>query len=146
MVRAILYLAVVVSAGWVIPAYAASGHEVAHPKATRRHAPRHAAVSRIEDRVRTLSKGLGLDLKQEAELRKVLERQREQVQRVWKDPALPGRWRVSATLAIDERTADEIRALLNDEQRKKYNPPRQRHEQTSDKLGVEAWMDAMKPR
>ena len=93
-----------------------------------------------------LSKGLGLDAKQEAELRKVLESQREQVQRVWNDPSLSGQSRIGATLAINDQTADQIRALLNEEQRKKYNPPRQPHDAAASKPDVEAWMNAVTPK
>jgi hypothetical protein len=145
MGRAILHLALALPAGWSIPAHAATAKEASQVEASRRHARRHAARSGIEGRVKMLSKGLGLDLKQQAELRKVLEGQREQVQRVWKDPSLSGSYRVSATQAISERTADQIRALLNEEQRKKYNSPRQPHD-AAGKQGVEAWMDLSKPR
>jgi hypothetical protein len=148
MVRAILHLALALPAGWSISAHAATADQVSQVRAPKRHAPRHAAGSGIEGRVKMLSKGLGLDPKQQVELRKVLEGQREQVQRVWNDASLSGPYRVIATQAISERTADQIRALLNEEQRKKYNPPRPPHDAaaSSGKPDVEGWMNAIAPR
>jgi len=142
IVRAFLRLALALSAGWPIPAHAAAAEAGSQVQAVKRHTPRHTVRSGIEGRVKILSKGLGLDPKQQAELRKVLEGQRDQVQRIWNDPSLSGPYRVSATQAISERTADQIRALLNEEQRKKYNPPRQPHDAAaSSEAGVEYWMN-----
>jgi hypothetical protein len=144
MGHAIVHLALL--SGWLIPAQAARADEVAPIRAPKRHAPRRVATSGIDRRVKLLSKGLGLDAKQEAELRKVLESQREQVQRVWNDPSLSGQSRIGATLAINDQTADQIRALLNEEQRKKYNPPKQPHDAAASKPDVEAWMNAITPK
>ena len=146
MVRAILRLALALSAGWPIPAHAAAAEAGSRVQAVKRHVPRHTLKSGIEGRVKMLSRGLGLDPKQQAELRKVLEGQRDQVQRVWNDPSLSGPYRVIATQAISERTADQIRALLNEEQRKKYNPPKQPHDPAASKPDVEAWMNAITPK
>jgi hypothetical protein len=56
-------------AGWLLSASAAA----AAPAPLARRAPRLLDESRLEGRVRMLSKGLGLDAKQQAEVRKVLE-------------------------------------------------------------------------
>ena len=66
--------------------------------------------------------------------------QREAIQQVWGDTSLPPAIRVSRTQAISDRTADGIRALLDDEQRKKYIQPRQREASVgTGGAGVEAW-------
>jgi len=55
------------------------------------------------------------------------------------------RWlRISATRAIEDNTADQIRALLSDEQKKKYNPSRPPHKMGPgvDEPSVEDWMKA----
>lgn len=95
-----------------------------------------------------LSKSLDLDARQRSDLRKVLEDQREQVSRVWSDTSVPAAYRVSATQAISDRTADQIRALLNDEQRKRYNPPKPPHEATpgSARPSVDPWMEPDRAR
>ena len=103
----------------------------AHPRGRR---------SGLDDRVAMLTKALELDAKQQVALRKVLQREREHVLEVWSDTSVAPARRVAATQAIGDRTADQIRALLNDEQKKKYNPPRQVHEAAGSSRSVEAWM------
>jgi hypothetical protein len=109
-------------------------------------ASRHAAAARdggsgLEDRVSTLTKALDLDAKQEAALRKVLQRQRDEVQRIWSDDSVPSANRIFLTKAVSKHTGDEIRALLNEEQRKKYDPPPQGDAGTvSGSARVEDWM------
>ena len=105
-------------------------------------AARHVQGSTLEHRVQTLAKALELDAKQQVELRKVLQGQRDLVARIWNDASLSSAERVGATHAMSERTADQIRALLTEEQKKKYNPPAP-HDLAS-QLGrpdVEAWMN-----
>jgi hypothetical protein len=119
---ALLVLAVV--AAGVLPARveaapqitAGSSRPAAHPR-HRRSAP--------EDHVATLTKALGLDAKQQAALRSLLQRQREQVRRIWNDESVSSANRIASTKALSKQTANEIRALLNEEQRKKFDPPAQ---------------------
>jgi hypothetical protein len=88
---------------------------------------------------------LDLDAKQQAEVRKLLESQRDQVKRVWDDTAAPAANRIAATQAVSDRTGDAIRALLNDEQKKNFNsanPPRDA--ETSPRPNVEDWMNGGK--
>jgi len=129
--------------------HAADDAEDSAGGAPSRPVPRHAAAgSSLEGRVQVLSKFLDLDVTQQSELRKVLENQREQVRKVWSDSSVPAAYHVGATRAISDKTADQIRALLNEEQRKKYNPPRQPREAAADstKRSVEDWMNATRPK
>ena len=118
-------------------------------EAARHHAPHHAAAGQgIEDRVKLLTKELDLDVKQQAQLRKLLEAQREQVMKVWADTTLAAANRVAATRAISDGTADQIRAMLNEEQKKKYNlakPPRDAAGGAA-RPDVEDWMNPAKPK
>ncbi len=87
--------------------------------------PAHARVGgSLEHRVDVLSKALQLDARQRIELLTILDDQREAVAKVWHNPALLPAERTPATLAVEERTADQIRAILSDEQQKRYNPPK----------------------
>lgn len=114
--------------------------------------PAHAARSRVgttlEERIRIFSKALDLDAKQQVGLRKVLQTQREEIRKIWEDPSVPAAYRIVATQAVSDQTADRIRALLNDEQKKKYNPPRQSRPaaEPSSSSGVEAWMSVANPK
>ena len=134
------------SAAFLMPNVAWTDDRPTESSATQRQAPRHHTS--LDDRVKALTRALDLDAKQQSELRKVLEGQREQVMRVWSDTSVPAAYRVSATQTISDQTADQIRALLNEEQRKKYNPPRPPHEATagSARPSVEDWMGTAKPK
>lgn len=104
--------------------------------------------SPLENRVDTLAKALELDAGQQAELRRILEEQRAKLQRIWSDTSIPPAYRVSATRGLSERTADRIRAMLSDEQKKLYNPPRTQHRAPASSHGrsVEDWMRAASPK
>lgn len=79
--------------------------------------------SGLESRVVKLTRALRLDAGQQAAVRKVLQEQRQQVQRIWMDETVPAADRVAATRKVSMTTADRIRALLTEEQRKRYDPP-----------------------
>jgi hypothetical protein len=91
----------------------------------------HRARTNLDDRIATYTKELNLDAKQQSQLRVLLLQQREQVLRVWNDTSIPAAQRVHATRAISDATADGIRVMLTEEQRKKYNPPRPPHDSTA---------------
>ena len=97
----------------------------------------------LEDRIRILTQWLKLDATQQTELRKILEGQREQVRSLWSDTSVAAAQRISATQAISDKTGDQIRAMLNEDQKKKFNPPRPPRD-TSARPNVEDWMDAPK--
>ena len=114
-------------------------------------APAHPPTSRVpgsqlEDRVKMFAKALDLDASQQTQLRKILVERRDTVRKIWSDRSLLPAERAPATRAANERTGDEIRAILNDEQRKKYNTalPSVAPDQ-GDKRSIEQWLDA-KPR
>jgi hypothetical protein len=104
--------------------------------------PRSLALDR---RIELLTKELDLSEAQQTEVRKLLQSQRDQVARLWDDTSVPPPYRVSATQAISEQTADRIRALLDDNQRKRYNSPKPSHLPPADssQRTVEDWMQAV---
>jgi TolA-binding protein len=116
---------------------------VARPRARNRQ-----PGAGLEDRIQLLTAELELDSKQQQDVRKLLEEQRAQVQRVWSDNSVPSVQRVAATKAISDKTADGIRELLNDEQRKKYTAARQPRAAGDDdaRQSLEYWMNASRPR
>ncbi len=141
-----LPLVLVLAGSCFVPTHgAAEDQEQAH-EAPARQVPRHHNHSGLEERVKAFSKALDLDARQQAELKKVLESQREQIRRVWSDGSVPPDQRASATRAISYQTADRIRALLNEEQRKKYSPPRPPQEAAGSARSVEDGMNVAKPK
>ena len=106
--------------------------------ARTRHPPRSAIGSRVQ----LMTKELNLDAGQQTKLTTILETQRAEVVKVWSDTSVSAAIRVAATQAIGDKTADRIRAILNDEQRKKYIKPRE-HEAPVGAPGgdVQKWMN-----
>jgi hypothetical protein len=90
---------------------------VSQPAAATGHAT-------LERRVEALSKALDLDAHQRAQLLGILQAQRAAVSEVWRDPALLPAERGPATRAIEQHTAEQIRAILSDKQKERYNPPK----------------------
>ncbi|MEP6883301.1 MAG: hypothetical protein ABJC66_01000 [Gammaproteobacteria bacterium] len=93
-----------------------------------------------------LTKALDLDAQQQVELQRIFVGQREAVRKIWRDPALLPAERVPATRAVEDRTADQIRAILNDEQKKKYNPPKPAAAPDKKPPDISAWMDATRKK
>jgi hypothetical protein len=111
--------------------------------------PHRAAgkVSALDERVRLLAKELILSPRQQDEVRDILRQQQADVTRAWRDESLPAATRVAATRAAQERTAERIRAILNDAQRERFSKPRPADARVGGSPGDLAnWMDAMNGR
>ena len=146
---AVLYVALaLLLAGPVCADAGAVGQTQSAASPPGHHVQRMRAEVNLDGRMALLSKELELDVYQQGEVRKILEAQREQVRKVWSDASVPAGYRVVATRAIGDRTADRIRGLLTDEQRKKYIQPRPPTDALagSAQPNVEAWMDATKAK
>ena len=113
------------------------------PAAPARASVHVTTAGTLDHRVKVLTKALDLDARQQVELRRIFESQRTAVKSVWSNPALLPAERVPATHAIENRTADQIRGILNDEQKKKYNPPKPPPAPTAESGApdVGAWME-----
>ena len=107
-------------------------------------APAQQHQPALEQRLTLMSAELGLDEPQRAELRRILVNQRTQIMKLWGDNSVPAASRVGATRVISEQTGDQIRALLNEEQKAKYNRPRKPRDAAAnpDARSVEDWMNA----
>lgn len=112
-------------------------------------APRRASgkASGLDERVRLLAKELILNPHQQDEVRGILLQQQADVARAWHDESLPAATRVAATRAAQERTAERIRAILNDAQRERFSKPRPADAKLGGSPGDLAnWMEAMNGR
>jgi len=95
----------------------------------------------IDDRVKTFAKALDLNDKQQAGVKAVLERQQTEARQIQFDPVLSGQERIGKFRALQEDTVLRIRALLNDEQKKKYDPLNHgKQEAGSSDQYVDQWM------
>lgn len=119
-------------------------------QAPRAAYPRHHALRRgsgLDEQVKLLTGKLDLDGRQQAGLRLLLERERQQLMQIRANPALPAVDRVHEATAIADRTADQIRAMLSEEQLKKYpaaRPPRDAGR--SPQPDLEHWMQLTRPK
>ena len=101
----------------------------------------------LDKRVQLLATELNLDTAQQVAVRRLLLQQREQTLKVWKDEAAPAALRIKATQGVADRTAEQIRALLNDEQRGRYSQPHNRDaEQHFASEDLESWMRGSAPK
>src|SRR5690348_14519570 len=110
-----------------------------HAGGTQPRAPQAQQQSSLERSVQRLTSGLHLTAQQQQRLRTLLVRQHDQMGRVWSDPELSAAERIATTRQISHRTADAIRALLDDKQRKLYNAPSIDKKPTSGR-SIDEWM------
>jgi Spy/CpxP family protein refolding chaperone len=82
---------------------------------------RRFARPSIDARAERLARQLNLNEVQQFELKKLLERQRAEVNRLWDDQVVSPIDRVNKLRALHEDTQEQFRALLTEEQRKKYD-------------------------
>ena len=100
-----------------------------------------SAATVLDRRIALLTAELALSESQQSQVRALLQRQREEVLRLWNDQTVPPALRVGRTQAVSQRTADAIRGVLDEEQRKRYIQPRQRNAAMgAGGSDVEAWM------
>jgi Spy/CpxP family protein refolding chaperone len=103
---------------------------------------RHRRVS-IDDQVKGLAKSLDLTETQQSAVKRILEQRQQETLRIMRNSSESDKFGRFQMLQV--RTVEQIRAVLNDEQKKKYHPLDQRPPQTSAKPSVEDWMKATHP-
>ena len=97
----------------------------------------------IDDQVKRFAESLGLTESQQSEVMKILEFRQVQTRRIRLDGSLSGDERISRLRVLQDSTVMSIRGVLNDEQKKKYDPLAVRQAQKgSSQTSVEDWMKA----
>lgn len=132
----------------IAPALAQSPATTSPPQQTA--APRQTAHSykrpSLDDRVRALAKNLDLSEAQQSAVRKILEQRQQEALRLRLDPSISGSVRIDKFRALQEQTVERISAVLNDEQKQKYNPLATRKLPAApDQRSVEDWLKATTP-
>ena len=129
--RALLFLAV------VLPVLLLSAPAVAQ----RGHRPT------IDDRVKVLSRTLELNEAQQAAVKKILEQRQQEALRIRQDASISGAARIERFRALQDHTVERIRAVLDEEQKKKYDPLAVRRvAPASDQKSVEDWLKVTTPQ
>jgi hypothetical protein len=96
--------------------------------------------STLDERVKRFAKALNLDETQQVGLKKVLEHQQVQTRQIQLDQSLSGTDRISRIRDLQRDTVSQIRALLNEEQKKKYDPLNHTTETNSSDSYVNDWL------
>lgn len=108
-----------------------------------RHALHSYKILTIDDQVKSLAKNLDLNQAQQSAVKRILERRQQETLHIRRETTASER--IGAFRALQLRTVAEIRAVLNDEQKTKYNPLGQRPPQTSPQRSVEDWLKGTTP-
>ena len=97
----------------------------------------------IDDQVKGFAESLGLTETQQSEVRKILEFRQVQMRGIRLDGSLSGADRISRFRSLQDSTVARIRAVLSDEQKKKYDPLLVRQAQKdAPSASVEDWIKA----
>ena len=76
----------------------------------------------LDDRVKAFAAALNLDEAQQVAVKKILLQRQQETLRLRQDTSLSGSARIERLRALQDQTVQRIRLVLNDEQKKKYDP------------------------
>lgn len=109
------------------------------------HPTRHRPT--LDDRVKAFATALGLNPTQQVAVKKILEQRQLEMLQIRQDPSIDGGDRIGKLRALQDQTIERIRAVLNDDQKKKYDPLAARNRQPAlDQKSVEDWLKATSPK
>jgi len=97
--------------------------------------------SGIDARVKVLAKNLDLNEAQQSAVKNILEQRRQETLRLRLDSSVTPSSRIARFRVLQDKTVERIRAVLNEEQRKKYDPLLVRGiPPAQDQRSVEDWL------
>jgi len=103
--------------------------------------------SGIDDRVKLFAKSLDLNEEQQAAVKRILKQRQQQTLQIRRDPSITGSAGIERFRALQVSTVEQIRAVLNEEQRRKYNPLAPRGLQPApEQRSVEDWLKVTTPK
>jgi len=139
------FLLLALSLSVLLPSAPALGQAPSAPNPERPGRRRYKTPS-VDEQVEGLSKNLDLNEAQQSAVKEILLRRQQHLLRILRDPSPTGSDRMIKLRALQASTVAQIRSVLNDEQKKKYNPVSLRPQQTSPQPSVEDWMKATPPQ
>ena len=141
-----LFLILLLPAGLLAPGSWAAGQASGGDGSQRQKGSRFKRPS-LDVQVKRLAETLDLSETQQSEVKKILERRQEQSNRILRDPSPSGVDRVGKFRALNQSTVAQIRAILSDQQKEKYNPLGQSGiPRTSPQPSVEDWLKASRAK
>ncbi len=99
----------------------------------------------LDDRINRFAKSLDLSEAQKSAVKEILEQRQQEILRIRRDLSLAGRAGIDRFRALQEKTVERIRAVLNEEQKKKYDPLAPREIPQTPQPSVEDWLNATRP-
>lgn len=101
----------------------------------------------VDDRVKGLATALELSDSQQVAVKRILEQRQVEILRLRQDGSLSGEQRIDRWHALQDDTVRRIRAVLNDEQKQKYDPLAVRERTPpQDQKTVEEWLKQTTPK
>ncbi len=100
----------------------------------------------LEEQVGRIARSLNLTEEQQSAVKNILEQQKQEILKIRSTPSVNGIAGIDRVRALQERTVARIRAVLNEEQRKKYDPLAPRRIPQTPQPSVEDWLKATTPR
>jgi len=101
----------------------------------------------MKDRVEVLARNLNLDQEQQDAVLKILLARNEEALRIRRDTSISGSARIDRFRVLQDQTALRIRAVLNEEQKKRYDPLAVRDLKSNpDQKTVEDWLELTSPK
>ena len=123
----------------------AQANGAAAPPAQPAH-PTHRRAN-LDDRVKALAAALNLDEAQQVAVKKIVEQWQQETRQLRRDTSIAGSVRIERLRAIQDKTVERIRTVLNDEQKKKYDPLAVRRVAPApDQKSVEDWLKVTNPQ
>jgi hypothetical protein len=111
--------------------------------------PAHSTHRRatLDDRVQAFAKALDLTQPQQVAVKRILQQRQAEILRLRQDGSISGEERIGRLRALQDQTVLRIRAVLNDDQKKKYDPlaVRERTPPENQKT-VEEWLKETTPK
>lgn len=108
--------------------------------------PTHRRPS-LDDRVKTLAAALNLDEAQQVAVKRILEQRQQETLQLRHDSSITGSTRIERLRALQDQTVQRIRLVLNDEQKKKYDPLAVRNAGPAPgQKSVEDWLKVTTPQ
>jgi hypothetical protein len=141
--RAISAFILALSVGYFAPSWALAGDQELRSAAPQQDTHRRFIKPSLDERVSRFARSLDLNEAQKTAVKKILEQQQQEILRIRLDPSNTGTAGIDRVRALQESTVERIRAVLNEEQKKKYNPFAVRSIPQTPQPSVEDWLKVM---
>jgi len=123
-----------------------AAQEVNAAQPAHRSAPRHKGQG-MDERVEQLARYLDLNEGQRSALKSILLENQQEILKMRRAPSQGEELQIDRFRIIEDKTVEKIRAMLTEEQRKRYDPLGVRNSNSAaQNVSVEDWLKQTRPR